>query len=141
MDNAQECIKVTKQCACPSGSYGKKHTKECYEAELERLHRQIELLQKSRDEYHEAYWKLKNSAHEPSSPTPVEQALRDATGPRGTGFIKVMPDGSTRHVPHSEIYTEEPASAPVGEAVQPLKAVDPAGADLYEAYPDFNRER
>ena len=32
-------------CDCPSGSYGKKHTKECYEATIERLERENARLQ------------------------------------------------------------------------------------------------
>lgn len=33
---------MTNPCNCPNGSYGKKHTNECYEAEIERLRGQLD---------------------------------------------------------------------------------------------------
>jgi hypothetical protein len=40
---------IAEQCACPNGSYGQKHTPECYEAQIERLNAYIEdILTKDR---------------------------------------------------------------------------------------------
>lgn len=39
---------------------------------------------------------------------PTEEALSDALQGRGTGFIKIMPDGSQRHVPRDEVYKAPP---------------------------------
>lgn len=62
------------------------------QAEIERLSRQVGLLQKSRDEYYEAYWKLKNSGHE----TTVDAAIAEDVHMFGIGFTMHTANGRKR---------------------------------------------
>lgn len=107
-DTSDNVVRASNPCNCPNGSYGKKHTAECYEARIERLQARVKWLQEWKDACEETVQRERRERAAPETNPPwiadhLRSVLKSIDPSRLHTACRLIKQGPPADLPNDEV--------------------------------------